>query len=107
MSDKKNEKDYIMSDVMLLGILRMPFDDHGDLHIIQLRGACLEAANRIESDEKIIIKHEKTIDKLEEKIEDLNEKIYAMQESYCEKIEALKDQYETQIEELEIQLSES
>ncbi len=48
-----------MSDVMLLGILRMPFDTKGDMHLIQLRNACLAAADRIEADklrfEKIII----------------------------------------------------
>jgi len=35
---------------MLLGILRMPFDTKGDTHLIQLRQACLAAADRIESD---------------------------------------------------------
>lgn len=41
-----------MSDVMLLGILRMPFDTKGDMHLIQLRNACLAAADRIESDSR-------------------------------------------------------
>ena len=39
-----------MSDIMLLGILRMPFDTKGDMHLIQLKSACLAAADRIESD---------------------------------------------------------
>ena len=95
-----------MGDIMLLGVLRMPFDDHGDLHLIQLRYRCHEAADRIESDEQIIIKHENTIEKLEEKIEDLNEKIYDMQRSYEDKLESLREQYETHIMELEEQLNE-
>jgi septal ring factor EnvC (AmiA/AmiB activator) len=95
-----------MSDVMLLGILRMPFDDHGDLHLIQLRGACNEAADRIESDERIIINHEKTIEKLEEKISDLEEQLYDMQKTYEDKIESLTEQFEIRIEELEIALDE-
>lgn len=37
-----------MSDVMLTGVLRMPFDDHGDPHLIQLRQRCNEAANQLE-----------------------------------------------------------
>ncbi|MEN6291206.1 MAG: hypothetical protein ABFD07_04205 [Methanobacterium sp.] len=41
-----------MSDVMLLGILRMPFDTKGDMHLVQLRQACLEAADRIEADKR-------------------------------------------------------
>ena len=95
-----------MSDTRLLGILRKSFDDHGDLHIIQLRGACLEAADRIENDERIILDYEKTIEKLEEKISDLEEQLYDMQKTYEEKIENLIDKYETQIEELEIQMDE-
>lgn len=43
-----------MSDVMLLGILRMPFDTQCDIHLIQLRQTCLAAADRIEEDEKKI-----------------------------------------------------
>jgi hypothetical protein len=38
-----------MSDMMLLGILRMPFDDCGSVHLIQLKHACEEAASVIEN----------------------------------------------------------
>jgi hypothetical protein len=95
-----------MGDIMLLGILRMPFDDHGDLHIIQLKGACIEAANRIESDAKTLYENEKLIDRLETKIEDLNEQLYNMQETYENKIECLTENYETQIEEMQLQMDE-
>ena len=37
-----------MSDDMLLGVLRMPFDDYGDMDLIQLRSRCHEAAYKIE-----------------------------------------------------------
>lgn len=37
-----------MSDVMLCGILRMPFDDGGDIHLMQLKQACHEAATELE-----------------------------------------------------------
>lgn len=40
-----------MSDIMLLGILRMPFNTKGDIHLVQLQGRCLEAADRIEKEE--------------------------------------------------------
>ena len=39
-----------MGDIMLLGVLKMPFDTKGDLHLIQLQSRCLQAADRIESD---------------------------------------------------------
>ncbi len=38
-----------MSDVMLCGILRMPFNDDGDMHLMQLKQACREAATQLES----------------------------------------------------------
>lgn len=37
-----------MSDVMLCGILRMPFDHGNDLHLMQLQQACREAASELE-----------------------------------------------------------
>src|SRR5262245_38059714 len=37
-----------MSDVMLCGVLRMPFDDQGDTHLVQLRDCCRQAANELE-----------------------------------------------------------
>ena len=43
-----------MSNLMLLGVLRMPFDDRGDLHLVQLKQRCLQAADQIESDESEI-----------------------------------------------------
>jgi len=39
-----------MGDIMLLGVLKMPFDTMGDLHLIQLQSRCLQAAERIEAD---------------------------------------------------------
>lgn len=39
-----------MSDVMLLGVLRMPIDDYGDLTLIQFIDRAREAADRIEKD---------------------------------------------------------
>lgn len=41
-----------MSVDMLLGVLRQPFEDKGDIHLIQLKRRCLEAANLIEENEK-------------------------------------------------------
>lgn len=38
-----------MGDVMLLGILRMPWET-STIHQVQLQSACLEAADRIEAD---------------------------------------------------------
>lgn len=37
-----------VSDVMLCGILRMPFDHGNDLHLMQLQQACREAASELE-----------------------------------------------------------
>lgn len=39
-----------MSDTMLLGVLRMPVDDYGDLSLMQFIGRSREAADRIEQD---------------------------------------------------------
>lgn len=53
-----------MGDIMLLGVLRMPFDDHGDIHLIQLRQRCLTAAKRIEDDAKKVATLEAERDRL-------------------------------------------
>ena len=37
-----------MSDVMLCGVLRMPFDDRGDTHLAQLKDRCHQAADELE-----------------------------------------------------------
>ena len=39
---------------MLLGVLRLPFDDRGDLHLMQLKQRCQEAADRIEGHEQAL-----------------------------------------------------
>ena len=39
-----------MGDIMLLGVLRCPFDTRGDIHLIQLQQRCHQAADRIEED---------------------------------------------------------
>ncbi len=39
-----------MSDVMLLGVLRMPWDTKGDLELIQIQSRMHQAADRIEAD---------------------------------------------------------
>jgi hypothetical protein len=54
-----------MGDIMLLGVLRMPFDDHGDIHLIQLRQRCLTAAKRIEDDADRIAALEAKVRRLE------------------------------------------
>jgi hypothetical protein len=37
-----------MGDLMLLGVLRMPFDDRGDMHLAQLHSRCRQAADELE-----------------------------------------------------------
>jgi len=60
-----------MGDIMLLGVLRMPFDDHGDIHLIQLRQRCLTAATRIEDDAEKIAALEAERDRLRELVKKL------------------------------------
>lgn len=57
-----------MSDLMLLGVLRIPLDmwptDKGIFGLRQIQGRCMEAANRIESDEQKIVELEDKIKRL-------------------------------------------
>lgn len=53
-----------MGDIMLLGVLRMPFDTKGDLHLSQLQQRCVQAADRIEADTVRLSKAKEEIRKL-------------------------------------------
>lgn len=53
-----------MSDTMLLGVLRMPVDDHSDLSLVQFIGRAREAADRIEMDAAHIAELEATVERL-------------------------------------------
>ena len=55
-----------MSDLMLLGVLRMPFNTNGDLHLMQLAGRCHDAADRIESDTRRIAELETRVNELDD-----------------------------------------
>ena len=57
-----------MSDVMLLGVLRMPYDmfmNGSELMKIQNHARCSEAADRIEADAKTIAQLRATIAKMQ------------------------------------------
>ena len=62
-----------MSDTMLLGVLRMPVDDHGDLRLMQLISRAREAADRIERDADHIAELEARIETLAAHVERLFE----------------------------------
>ncbi len=53
-----------MSDAMLIGVLRMPVDDHGDIALMQLISRAQEAADRLEGDAL-------KIDQLREALQDM------------------------------------
>lgn len=53
-----------MSDTMILGILRMPFDMTSPLELMQIQSRCVEAADRIEADERKILELEDKIKRL-------------------------------------------
>ncbi|MDV6318765.1 hypothetical protein [Chromohalobacter sp. HP20-39] len=62
-----------MSDTMLLGVLRMPVDDHGDIHLMQLIERAREAADRIEVDAKVIAEERKRADALAAHVDKLHD----------------------------------
>lgn len=57
-----------VSDVMLCGILRMPFDPGQDLHLIQLQQACREAASELERRADELSTQSTDIARLQEKL---------------------------------------
>ena len=62
-----------MSDTMLLGVLRMPVNDRGDLRLMQLISRAREAADRIERDADRIAELEARIETLAAHVERLFE----------------------------------
>lgn len=54
-----------MSDMMLIGSLRCPINDHNDIQVMQLMSRAREAADKIEADILRIITLEQNIKKLE------------------------------------------
>lgn len=88
-----------MSDIMLIGILRCPFDTGGDVHLVQLQQVCHEAADRIESDTKIIDTANARIKELEEENETQNRAILLAHREI--------GKYQSRVKELEGLLAES
>lgn len=54
-----------MGTMMLRGILRMPFNDYGDIHLTQLKSRCIEAADMIDRLEAEITELSKDKDRLD------------------------------------------
>lgn len=61
-----------MSDAMLLGVLRMPWNDQDDLTLIQIKSRMHEAADRIEDDAKRIDQLLQECDALSNQVQSLD-----------------------------------